>query len=393
MKAVILRKLEEKDYMEAMKLSMYAFQYDVPKEDIPKRQEILKKHTIFGIWEDENLAAKLHIIPLHVYINGLQWKMGGLAGVATYPEYRRKGLVSQLIKQSLAEMHEQEQVFSFLHPFDISFYRKYGWEVFTEYKKTFVNKIDLKRIGDSAGTIKRFNKSQHIKAIEKIYTEFMKQYSGCLVRDSYWWENFVYSDYQIAVYFDESGEGKGYLLFKVKDNKMDIEEFTALNQEARVGLWNFICQHDSMIDRVKVITSVHDPFPYYLSQPNLKMEVFPYFMGRIVNAEKCLSQFSFIQNNEKVFLHIEDIHAPWNTGSYLISDYEVRFFKDKEGSRCAKPAAKGLHISINALSAIIIGYKRPMELYELGEIVGPRNDAEVLERKVPVQKSFFYDFF
>lgn len=388
-----VRKLVEKEYIEAMKLSMYAFQYDVPEDDIPKRKEMLKNHTIFGIWEGENLAAKLHIIPLNVYINGHAWKMGGIAGVATYPEYRRNGLVSQLIKQSLVEMDEQGQVFSFLHPFNISFYRKFGWEIFTDYKKTFINKIDLNRTGRSSGTIKRFNKSQHIKTIEKIYEEYMGQFSGGLIRDTYWWENFVYSDYQIAAYFDDNGDGKGYLLFKVKDNKMDVEEFMALNQEARVNLWNFICQHDSMVEKVKVITSVHDPFPYYLHQPNLKMEIFPYFMGRIVNVEKCLSKYTFNHNEEKVFIHIEDFHAPWNTGSYLIKGSEAAVFKNKEGSRCAKPAARGLHLSIKALSAIIIGYRRPLELYDLGEITGPRKDAEVLERKIPLQKSFFYDFF
>ncbi|KON89227.1 GNAT family acetyltransferase [Sporosarcina globispora] len=390
---MLLRKLSESEYIEAINLSMYAFQYNVPETDIPARQELLKKHTIFGIWEEQNLAAKLHIIPLKVQINGIDWEMGGIAGVATYPEFRRKGYVSSLIKHALSEMNKEGQLFSFLHPFNISFYRKYGWEIFTEYKKTIINKIDLEMAGKSSGTIKRFTKKQHIKTIEKIYREYMLRYSGGLVRDSYWWKNFVYSDYQIAVYFDEASEGQGYILFKVKDNKMDVEEFAALNQEARVNLWNFICQHDSMVEEVKIITSVHDPFPFYLNQPNLKMEVFPYFMGRIVNVEKCLCQYSFLDNNENVFLHVEDHHAPWNNGSYLIADNGVRVFKEKEGSQCTNPPARGLHISINALSAIIIGYKRPMELYELGEMKGSRNDAEILERKVPLQKSFFYDFF
>ncbi|OMF55019.1 GNAT family N-acetyltransferase [Paenibacillus sp. FSL R5-0490] len=386
-------KLTENEYIEAMKLSMYAFQYNVPEADIPARMERLKNHAIFGIWEGESLAAKLHIIPLKVHINGFEWDMGGVAGVATYPEFRRRGHVSSLIKHALAEMNNKDQLFSFLHPFDISFYRKYGWEIFTEYKKTHIKKIDLKMTGKSSGTIKRFTKNQHTLTIEKIYKEYMQRYSGGLVRDTYWWENFVYSDYQIAVYFNESGEGQGYILFKVKDNRMDIEEFAALNQEARLNLWNFICQHDSMVEEVKIITSVHDPFPYYLNQPNLKMEVFPYFMGRIVNAEKCLGQYSFNEYSENVFLHIEDHHAPWNNGSYLIADEGVRVFKEKAGSQCTNPPARGLHMSINALSAIIIGYKRPMELYDLGEIKGPRNDAEILEGKIPVQKSFFYDFF
>nr|WP_285289066.1 sterol carrier protein domain-containing protein [Bacillus sp. ISL-47] len=116
-------------------------------------------------------------------------------------------------------------------------------------------------------------------------------------------------------------------------------------------------------------------------------------MGRIVNVENCLNLYTFNNNQEKVFIHIEDPYAPWNTGSYLISGDGITPFKEKEGSRCAKPAARGLHMSINALTAIIIGYKRPLELYDLDEIAGPRSDVEALERKIPQQKSFFYDFF
>ena len=59
-----VRKLSENEYIEAMKLSMYAFQYNVPEADIPARKDRLKNHSIFGIWEEGSLAAKLHIIPL-----------------------------------------------------------------------------------------------------------------------------------------------------------------------------------------------------------------------------------------------------------------------------------------------------------------------------------------
>ena len=45
-----VRKLSENEYIEAMKLSMYAFQYNVPEAEIPARKERLESHSIFGIW-------------------------------------------------------------------------------------------------------------------------------------------------------------------------------------------------------------------------------------------------------------------------------------------------------------------------------------------------------
>ncbi|MBS4213970.1 GNAT family N-acetyltransferase [Neobacillus rhizophilus] len=74
-------------------------------------------------------AAKLHIIPLSIYIKDAEWNMGGIAGAATYPEYRRTGYVKSFILESLKQMRDNVQIVSLLHPFDIGFYRKYGWEI------------------------------------------------------------------------------------------------------------------------------------------------------------------------------------------------------------------------------------------------------------------------
>ena len=54
--------------------------------------------------EGEDLAAKLHLIPFHIYIGKEKFKMGGVAGVATYPEYRRSGYVKELLQHSLQIM-------------------------------------------------------------------------------------------------------------------------------------------------------------------------------------------------------------------------------------------------------------------------------------------------
>jgi predicted acetyltransferase len=389
-----IRDLTEIDYMESLKLSMYAFQYNIPEERIASRLEKLKMHTVIGVWEDQSLAAKLHIIPHHIYMNGQEWKMGGLAGVATYPEYRRNGYVKKLIIHALERMREEEQIVSLLHPFDIGFYRKYGWETFTENKKIFIEKRNLKFLEEQTGTIKRITKENHHCGVESIYKQFSKKYLGMLIRDTAWWKDNVYGDGQIAVYYNNRNEALGYLLYEVKEQKMDVHEFIALNQEARVGLWNFICQHDSMVEGVSILTSNHELLPFILDQPKVKMEVTPYFMARIVDVEQCLKKFSFNDLNAlRVFLHVEDHYAPWNNGSYLVGNGEVEVFKEKPGSSCAHPPQRGVRLDINSLTALLFGYKRPAELFELGYLKGQESEIAVLEDLLPYNKPYFYDFF
>ncbi|PLS06425.1 GNAT family N-acetyltransferase [Neobacillus cucumis] len=389
-----IKLLKEDDYLDSLRLSEYAFQYNVPEDKIPARLENLKSHKLLGIRNGSSLAAKLHIIPLAVSMNGAVWRMGGIAGVAAYPEYRRSGYVKSLIIAALSQMQEDGQIVSLLAPFDFVFYRKFGWEILSDRKKVIIEKMNLKFLSPQPGIIRRYSKAAHQSEIEDIYQKYCENYTGLLFRDTKWWKEHVYDDNsQMAVYYNTLKEAIGYILYNIKDRKMDIQEMAALNQEAREGLWNFICQHDSMVENVTVTTSVHDPFPYYLNQPKLKTEIMPYFMCRIVNVKECLERFSFNRGSEPIFLHIEDHFALWNNGTYLVGNDEVKEYKAKQGSQCVNPPKRGIRLSINELSTILFGYKRPCELYNMGLIKGSKQDVDQFETMIPQMKSAFYDFF
>jgi predicted acetyltransferase len=282
-----------------------------------------------------------------------------------------------------------------LHPFDISFYRKFGWEILSEYKKLTIEKANFKFLDSQPGNIKRFSKEIHNAEIENVYIEYCKAFRGMLVRNTEWWIKSVYNnDSQIAVYYNHLNDAKGYILYNVKERKMEIKELIALDHEARVGLWNFICQHDSMIESVSIKLPIHDSFPFFLQQPKVKMEVEPYFMARLVDVEACLKKFPFLKGmDEAIFIHVEDAFAPWNNGSYLVGKGEIKVFKEKEGSRCVQPPKRGIQLTVNALSAILFGYKRPLELYELGYLKGSEAEVVKLDTMIPNSKPSFYEFF
>ncbi|MBA4537941.1 GNAT family N-acetyltransferase [Bacillus aquiflavi] len=388
-----ITKLSEENFEDSINLSMYSFQYKISEEQIRKFKEKLKNQDIFGIYDGNDLAAKLHIVPFNIIFQEEVWEMGGVAGVATYPEYRRKGYVKALILHSLAYMKQKDQIISMLHPFDISFYRKYGWEVFCDRRKITIEKKDLQMIDSSSGTIKRYHKDSHHKSVETIYNSFSKRFAGMLVRKTEMWLDMVYGDLHVAVTYNEDGEGIGYILYEVKERVMEIEEMVSLNYQAAINLWNFICQHDSMVDKVHIITSNHDAFPYFLRQPKQKTEISPYAMARIVDVETCLSKYQFVHNDADVILHLKDQFAPWNNGTYFISSGKVKFYPSEKKDSCLHDPKRGIRLTINALTALLFGYKRPSELHEINELIGSKKEILTLEALIPRHKPYIYDFF
>ncbi|PHA68887.1 GNAT family N-acetyltransferase [Bacillus toyonensis] len=380
--------LQEDKFREALRLSEYAFQYKVNEERLQQQITRMKEsHEIYGIMEGEDLAAKLHLIPFHIYIGKETFKMGGVAGVATYPEYRRSGYVKELLQHSLQTMKKDGYTVSMLHPFSVSFYRKYGWELCADLLVCHMTKSDLVMKKQVNGTVKRFNKENHPEEVEKLYETFAERVSGMLVREKNWWLQVVYDDLELAIYYDENKTAAGYMLYKIENYKMTVEEFVPLHNEARNGLWNFICQHDSMIKELEMTVSENEPLLYTLQEPRVKTEVKPYFMGRIVDVEQFLKQYEFNWNDvqQEVILHITDSFAPWNNVVVRLANHELTIVEEA--------TEKGIKLDINALSTIMFGYKRPLELNELELISGSEEAMRSFENLVPVRKPFIYDFF
>lgn len=382
-------RLREDKFREALCLSEYAFQYKVEEERLQQQLTKMKEsHEIYGIMEGEDLAAKLHLIPFHIYIGKEKYKMGGVAGVATYPEYRRSGYVKELLQHSLQTMKKDGYTVSMLHPFAVAFYRKYGWELCANLLICHMTKSDLVMKKQVNGTVKRFSKENHPEEVEKLYETFAERFSGMLVRDEKWWLQTVYDDLTLAIYYDKNKTASGYMLYKVENSKMTVEEFVPLHNEARNGLWNFICQHDSMIKELEMTVSENEPLLYTLQEPRVKAEIKPYFMSRIVDVEQFFKQYEFNWNDvqQELIFHITDSFAPWNNVSIRLANHEITIMKEET-------IDKGIKLDINALSTIMFGYKRPLQLNELELISGSEEEIQAFEKIVPVREAFIYDFF
>ena len=128
-----MRRLTTDDTAQYNALLRYAFQVTDSElaaigwdqKDMEKsKKPVLKKTESFGFFDGDKLASQISIYPMQVNIYGRMYKMGGVTGVATYPEYSQHGLMSRLIKEALQNMRENHQSISMLYPYFIPYYRK-----------------------------------------------------------------------------------------------------------------------------------------------------------------------------------------------------------------------------------------------------------------------------
>jgi predicted acetyltransferase len=389
--------IEHEKIEESIRLSQFAFQYELSEEERKDRLANYQSEQSWGYFVENQLAAKMAILKLKAWLNGEQYAIGGIAGIATWPEFRRHGIVKKLLIHALQTMKKDGQTLSFLHPFEFPFYRKFGWETYTDFKKYEIPKELIMNQFTSSGQMKR---TTDWRLLDEIYHVYAQQFNGTLVRDEEWWnQRILKKKATAAIFYNESGKARGYIYYKVKNNEMNVEELVFLDETARKGLWKFIADHDSMIDKVVLKAPSDDQLAYSLANPRIKQEIVPYFMARIVDVVAFLEKFPITVGLEKqkLELQIKDEYAPWNNGVFSVKwsssgKAKVKQIESDELKK-SKDINAVLVCNIGTLTAMFIGYQRPAFLQSIGRLQASYATIELLEQLIPKKTTYLMDFF
>ncbi|WP_442602800.1 GNAT family N-acetyltransferase [Paenibacillus sp. KN14-4R] len=386
-----IKKISDDDVFEAVSLSEYAFNLaPMSAKKVVELQKREKKENTWGLYNENKLCAKVVILPLQMYIQSRLFDTGGVMGVATYPSSRRKGYSKKLIIESLKIMKEQGISISILHPFSHSFYRKYGWENYCEYKKYTISMHSfILNDNKDEGTV--LLKKHDWTELNQIYEKYASNFNGMLKRTPEWWDLYKNHCAYQAVYYNEDSLG-GYLLYNIKDRNMEIEEFVFLDVLAQKALMQYIQNHDSSVDSITMKVPVDDHMSNLLENPILDQRVVPYFMARIINVENFIKQYSFVStgNKSRILMRIVDEYAKWNNDLF-----EINIEADGSAKMYRMPSylVEDMKCSIGTLTTILMGFQSASELFKYGLLDGKKKYVELFDEVIPPTRPYTADLF
>ena len=362
------------------------------KEMERSKKPVLKKTESYGWFDGEKLASQISIYPMQVNIFGQMYKMGGVTGVATYPEYMNLGLMSSLIKTALNSMRENHQCVSMLVPYMIPYYRKKGWEIVTDKMPYTIKDTQLPKRREVSGMVERVGiDSEDLRIVHNAFTRMRH---GALKRNELEWEEYwrwEADDVIVAVYYNEAGEPKGYLVYYIANDFFRIKELVYINQEARHGLWNYVSAHFSMIDKVVGTNYTNEPMAFLLEDSEIQEEIEPNVMARIVDFEAFIRKYPFdiISIHDDLHFIIHDPVMECNCG-----DFSLRW--DKQGNTIIERGGtrgERVECDIQTLTAMFYGYKRPTYLKRVERLDASDDAVRILEDIIPIEQPYFSDYF
>ncbi|WP_195957206.1 enhanced intracellular survival protein Eis [Enterococcus gallinarum] len=394
-----IRPVEEKDVDQFNELLSYVFQitesdieesgYESKREMIKSKRPILELSKVFGWFNGDQLVSQIAVYPCEVNIHGTLYKMGGVTGVGTYPEYAGHGLMKDLIKLALETMRADQQWISYLYPYNVPYYRRKGWEMMSD-KLTFkIRDTQLPKTVEVPGIVER--KEVDDPDVFTVYNQFSRENHGALQRTAFHWEEYWRYENEesrtAAVYYNKSGHPTGVLFYWVAEEVFHVKEMFYLNQEARNGLWNFISAHFSMVYWVKGDIYKNEPLAFLLEDSQIKETIEPYYMARIVDVTEFLKKFPFKAFNQPFHFVVSDPVAEWNNGIFGLNYAKGEVIVSND------PIGKAVQLDIQTLTCVLMNYRRPAYLARIERLHTDSDTLQLLETIIPDMEAYFGDYF
>lgn len=394
-----IRPVEEKDVDQFNELLSYVFQitesdieesgYESKREMIKSKRPILELSKVFGWFNGDQLVSQIAVYPCEVNIHGTLYKMGGVTGVGTYPEYAGHGLMKDLIKLALETMRADQQWISYLYPYNVPYYRRKGWEMMSD-KLTFkIRDTQLPKTVEVPGIVER--KEVDDPDVFTVYNQFSRENHGALQRTAFHWEEYWRYENEesrtAAVYYNKSGHPTGVLFYWVAEEVFHVKEMFYLNQEARNGLWNFISAHFSMVYWVKGDIYKNEPLAFLLEDSQIKETIEPYYMARIVDVAEFLKKFPFKAFDQPFHFVVSDPVAEWNNGIFGLN------YAKGEVTVSNDPIGKAVQLDIQTLTCVLMNYRRPAYLARIERLHTDSDTLQLLETIIPDMEAYFGDYF
>lgn len=362
----------------------YAFRKQQTIIDDPLFLSRYEHADSYGMYQDDELTSLVMANHFEIQLFQQRVKMAGVGYVGSYPEYRGQGGVSSIMPELLADLHKQGVAVSQLAPFSEDFYRQFGYEPTSRRKTYRIPALAFNYLSsERRGSVKRGTWQQMKPMIQSVYQRLlMQQQVGTVVREDWWWErlNEYYPHRFYAIAYDDAGEAKGYIIYRMQGSTLVVDELAYENEFALRKLLTYLKSHVSSFEEFLYYAPVHELIEKcFREQEQLTITLEPYMMSRIIDIEQLLPKLPM--NQKEIILEVtEDKECPWNVGSWLVS----------QGS-CQKVQQAGdIKASIHGWSELLLGELTLAEGVFLGKVTAVKGfTAEIF----PKGRQSFYDYF
>lgn len=355
-------------------IAVRAVSFPAPDIDEETFRGLLAKRLPYtsGLFVEDELACVVTMYPTTMYLNGESVPMGALAGVASAPEHRRRGLVRTLLLDALELLRRDEVGWCLEYPFDPRFYHRLGWQSVPSGVQLELPSEYL--FGGRPPRARRLP-LEDFGSLSPIYDSWARRYNFCLTRAEDprgAWSRLV-SDW----WLDDGGflyrlDG-AYVLFALSREEgrtiLTVEDYAYAKAASRTELFSFIGSLHGQADIVRIHLPADDPLALDHRQRHSRSR-WP-LQARVVDVAFALAPLAS-ERNAVFAMKVRDELCEWNDGTFRV---EIGQDGTKVSAASGKP---DVELPIQTLPLLLSGLLTPQSALDQGQASGSREPLDAL---------------
>jgi predicted acetyltransferase len=360
-----------------------AFAESLTKEEIEAERPLIDFERFIGAFDGDKQVGTAGAYTFRLTVPGGEVGTAGITGVAVRPDYRRRGILRQMMDWMLEDARKHGEPVAVLTASEAAIYQRFGFgQASTTSSFTldpalaeFSEPVDL----GPGVQIRMVDTDEATELFAPIYDRVRPGIPGALDRIEPKWRLWLVADaewmrrgqgikYMAVIEVD--GEPRGYAIYRIEHSwgatgpasTMNVLEVTGLDPAAEQALWQWLLSMDLVRSVVGRRGPVPHPLQHWLLEPRrLAMTIVDGLWLRILDLPEALSARRYVGSGSLV-LDVADDMFESNAGRWQLDIDAGR----AEVTRTK--AAPNLEFDIGTLAAAYLGGFRFVDLGVAGRV-------------------------
>jgi predicted acetyltransferase len=359
-----------------------AFHEDVHDEDLEMFAELFEPERSLAAFEGDAMVATTGIYTRELTIPGAVLRIPGVTLVGVLPTHRRRGLLTQLMRRQIDDIHAAGEPVAALWASEAAIYGRFGYGTAARHASVTLRTAGARLapgVPAPEGRVVLVDPATVVDRIAPLYDRLRRERVGHLDRTAVWWNRRTrdveryrngYGALRAALHEDADGAVDGYALYAVKsgwengpDGRARLRELVVDGAGAASAMWAFLLGLDLVRAVEWEIAPPDLPLAELVTSPQLpRLALGQNLWIRLVDLPAALTARTYAAPVD-VVLDVQDVFCPWNAGRYRLTAGE-----DGRATCERTDAAPDIALSATELGAAYLGGTRLAPLRMTGRV-------------------------
>jgi predicted acetyltransferase len=379
-----IRPISEAEYPAFHAVDAEAFNSRWPADQDREREKVtFEFDRSLAAFDGSLIVGSACAYTFRMTVPGTLAPVAGASAVGVLPSYRRRGILTSLMRRQLADLSEGGEAVAALFASEPGIYGRFGYGVSSMHSRFSVRRGEGRMVIPAAQEaaagqgglgpvrLRQVPAEPGTAEIAKVYEQAVPQRPGMLVRDARWWQNALADPEwsrdgdgpQRCIVAEDSSGPRGYAVYSVSPDWdsdglpcgiLTVRELMALDPQASAALWADLLTRDLVGEVRARLRPVDDPLLYLLADlRRARTKVSDGLWVRIIDIAAALAQRHYAREVDAV-IEVTDDLLPANAGRW-----HLRAGPAGAGASCERTSAPAdVVLPVASLGAAYLGGTR-----------------------------------